>query len=383
MRRIKILLIHNIMWSHYKAKIFSELAKLQDIGNFELLVIQVAATEKGRTTIGAIDPSIHKYPYKLLFEAPFEEIPWYKLAYSTIKTMLARDFDVIVIPGYAYSFCWVSMIIAKAKRKKLVMSFDSTEIDKPRIVWKECIKKYFMKGFSSYLCYGTKSKEYLMKLGAAPQNIFIRCQATDNQTILDNYLIARDDRSRRLAELRLPAMNFIYVGRLSKEKNLMCLLTAFKAFKQNNIAAREWGLIIVGDGPERAFLSSWVLYNKVNDVCFVGGKSWREVPVYFTLSDVLVLPSLSECWGLVVNEAMVCGLPVIVSNKCGAAFDLVHEKMNGFTFNPLDVNELEERLSYFANNKTAIPRMSQHSLDIISSYSPEVAAKQILNGILN
>jgi glycosyltransferase involved in cell wall biosynthesis len=370
------------MWSHYKAKVFSELAKLQDIYNFELLVVQMATTEKLRSNLGAVDLSIHQYPYKLLFEAPLEKISWYKMSYSTIKTMLATEFDVMVIPGYAYLFCWLSMIIVKAKSKKVVMSFDSTENDHPRFFWKELIKKVIVKRCSSYLCYGTKSKEYLIKLGANPQRIFIRCQATDNQTILNVYLCARHNRPSMLAELRQPAMNFIYVGRLSKEKNLICLLTAFKAFKQNYSNACEWGLIIVGDGPERAFLSSWVLENKVNDICFVGGKTWREVPVYYSLSDVFVLPSLSEPWGLVVNEAMVCGLPVIVSNKCGAAYDLVCENKNGFTFDPRDVNELVERLSYFANNKADIPRMSQHSLDIISVYSPKNAAKQMLAGIL-
>jgi len=382
MKPTKVLLIHNIMWSHYKATVFSELAKLQDSNNFELFVVQVAATEKQRSNIGAMDKSIHKYPYGLLFEEPLDEVSWYKLAYVFIKTIFAEKFDVIVIPGYAYSFCWLAVFIARVKRKRLVMSFDSTENDNPRILWKEYIKKIFIKKFSSYLCYGTKSKEYLMKLGADPQKIYIRCQATDNQSILNVYLNSRKNRATKLAELKLPAMNFIYVGRLSKEKNVSRLLTAFKTFKQNNISAREWGLIIVGDGPERLSLSSWALENKVQSVCFVGGKSWLEVPEYYSLSDVFILPSLSEPWGLVVNEAMVCGLPVIVSNKCGSAPDLVHEHKNGFTFDPLDVHELEERLSYFADNKSDISRMSQHSLDIVTGYSPEAAARQMLMGIL-
>ncbi len=383
MGSLKILILHNIMFSHYKAKVFSELAKLQETNKINIFVVQIATTEKQRPILGEIDYSIHRYPYKLLFDLPLEKVPWYKHIYAIVQVLVDYEYDVIVIPGYIYLFCWAAMAISIIRGKKLILAFDSTEMDNVRKPWKENVKKFFIRRFSSYLCYGTKSKSYLIKLGANHRNIFIRCQATDNQTIFDEYCNSQNNRACNLSKMGLPNMNFIYVGRLIKEKNIITLLAAYGAFKYNNPYGNDWGLIIVGDGPEREMLTGWVADNDIKDVCFVGGKTWKEVPKYYALSDVFVLPSISEAWGLVVNEAMTCGLPVIVSNKCGAVPDLVHDNENGFTFDPLNIKQLEGLLSYFANNKDFVKKMGKQSRDIISHYTPENAAMQMVKGILS
>jgi glycosyltransferase involved in cell wall biosynthesis len=377
---LKILITHNIQWSHYKAIVFSALAQLQNENDFDLYVLQIAAIEKQRIGLGDIDTSIHQYPYKLLFDMPLEDIPVYKMVYSVVRQLFKMDYDVIAIPGYAYAFCWIGMVISKIRGKRLVMTFDSTESDHPRGFLKEAIKKVFLRNFSTFLCYGTKSREYLMKLGACPDNIFIRCQATDNKRISMIYNKTLLSRSSKLLELKMPPFNFIYTGRLSSEKNLITLLKAFKTFKQKHTAAKEWGLIIVGDGPERHLLATWIADQQLSDVYFAGWQSWLEVPTYFALGDVFILPSLSEAWGLVVNEAMACGLPVVVSDRCGAAYDLVSENKNGFTFSALDEGRLTDILTFFADNKTERVNMGLESLNIIESYSPEVAAQQMLFG---
>jgi len=104
-------------------------------------------------------------------------------------------------------------------------------------------------------------------------------------------------------------------------------------------------------------------------------------PEFYALADVLVLPSFSEPWGLVVNEAMVCGLPVIVSNRAGASFDLVKNGKNGFTFNPYDWKELAELMRKFTKGEVDIKEMGYNSKEIIREYTPEKAARQMLVGI--
>jgi glycosyltransferase involved in cell wall biosynthesis len=171
------------------------------------------------------------------------------------------------------------------------------------------------------------------------------------------------------------------VGRLSSEKNVETLLSAFSKLKSENTLAGNWGLIIVGDGPERQNLTKMVTDGNIPNVYFAGGKSWKEVPVFYALSSVFVLPSLSEPWGLVANEAMVCGLPVILSSRCGAAYDILDNGANGFMFDPLDVSELAGRLSYFVDNQDEIERMGANSQHIISGYTPLHAAEQMKQGI--
>jgi len=119
----------------------------------------------------------------------------------------------------------------------------------------------------------------------------------------------------------------------------------------------------------------------VKDLFFVGGKHWKGVPIYYALSDVFVLLSISEPWGLVVNEAMVCDLPVIVSNRAGAAYGLVREGENGFVFDPFNEQDLLEKMSFFVKNPYKIKKIGKCSKKIIAEYTPEKAAYQMLKGI--
>ncbi len=379
--KTRILLLHNILWSHYKATVFSELNKLMEDNLCELLVIQFAMTERQRKALGEIDLTNHNYPYKLLFNASIEEIPWYRQALEIFKELRTHRFSVIIIPGYAYVICWCALFYSILTRKKIIVSFDSTEIDNPKSWWKEPIKRWFINKCDASMCYGDKSREYLIKLGMSPNNIYTRCQATDNQKVAEIHSVAILNREFNLIQGNLCLHNFIYVGRLSKEKNLEILLSAYTKVKLGNEHAADWGLIIVGDGPEKEALQQLVGKVGARDVCFTGGLPWEEIPKYHALSDVLVLPSMSEPWGLVVNEAMACGLPVLVSNHCGSAYELVSEGENGFTFDPRDGRDLQKKLAFFVDQPQAVKRMGEQSRRTIVDYSPQKAARQMMNCI--
>ena len=379
--KTRVLLLHNILWSHYKAIVFSELYKLFQNDGFELLVLQLATTEKQRKNLGNIDLSSHNYPYKLLFNSSIEEIPSHKQVCAIIRELLANHFDIIVIPGYAYIMCWFALLYSRLTGKKIIVSFDSTEMDNPKQWFKEWIKRRFISQCHGAFCYGTKSKEYLVKLGMPSENVYTRCQATDNRKLADIHGAALENRDAQLCENKFCSYNCIYVGRLSEEKNIVTLLSAFARVKRENAQAHDWGLILVGDGPEKLSLQQEVADLQIPDVFFVGGKAWGEVPRYYALSNVFILPSVSEPWGLVVNEAMVCGLPVIVSNNCGAAYDIVLNGENGFTFDPLDETDLAHKMALFMDSPLEIERMGGNSRKIIADYSPLHAAEQMLRGL--
>ncbi|MBW3022892.1 glycosyltransferase, partial [Candidatus Woesearchaeota archaeon] len=178
------------------------------------------------------------------------------------------------------------------------------------------------------------------------------------------------------------ARNFLYVGRLSREKNVQTLIRVFsqiKKMKMNN--SSDWGLIIVGDGDETQYLERLSRELDVSDVFFIKGKQWKEVIKYYAVSNVLVLPSISELWGLVVNEAMICQLPVVVSRNCGSSYDLVREGENGFVFDPYNMDELEKIMLKFIDNEIDTAKMGERSKEIIKQYNPKHAAEQMLNGI--
>lgn len=377
----KILVVHNYLWTHYKAVVFTELYNTLKNNGYELLVLQIALKGVGQKAFGDVELDLHKYPFKLLFNEDYEASSSIKKSVVLLREIYKYRPDIVIQPGFAELPFWVSMIMAKVLRIPSILTCDSTAQDNPRNWAKDILKKIYVRNCDAGFVYGAKSKEYLINLGMNEKDIFIRHQAAPNNIIRSVYDELYAERNDRLEFYKLRLHNFIYTGRLVNIKNVSRLISAFHALKKSNPTSSNWGLIIVGDGPEKINLIKQCEHLGVADVNFFGGKSWREIPEFLALSDVLILPSISEPWGLVVNEAMVCGLPVIVSRVCGAADDIVLDGSNGFVFDPLNVHELQEKMDYFVNNPNEISRMGNRSVQIINNYSPVVAANQMINGI--
>ena len=374
---MKILVIHNILWSHYKAIVFNALDDICRQHGDVLLVIQIAESERGRRSLGPSERKLHRYPLRLLFDGDFETTGAIARTIKLCREIVRYRPDIIVLPGYSDVSHWCALLVASFMQMPRLVSFDSTAIDHHRVWHKELVKKLFVRMCNGGFGYGTKSKEYLVQLGMPPDKFFVRYQATHNQEIAATYTKYLQDRDKKLDDIGAKKRNFIYVGRLSREKNIELLLSAYARLKRSGSAADEWGLIVVGDGPLRQSLEAL----KTADTVFVGGKSWREVPEYYALADVFILPSTSETWGLVVNEAMICGLPVIVSNRCGSAHDLVIEGKNGFSFDPYSEDELLDRMRSFIEHPNCIREMGFCSQKIIRDYTPLNAARQMHDGL--
>jgi glycosyltransferase involved in cell wall biosynthesis len=367
----KILIIHNILWSHYKAAVFSELEKISSGHGYQIHVLQTALTGKGQKMLSEVDRSIHNYSYDLLFEESFENTSVASRLLKYIKCIREADYDAIVLPGYSDPAIWITTFYLVFSGETIIQTCDSTLYDRKRVWLKEYFKKQILKSASLVFCYGQKQIEYLQSLNLPIGKIHVRVQATNNQRIKTEHLRLSNSGVER--ESLMPA--FLYVGRLSEEKNIDLLINAFSRLPENCL------LTIVGDGPDKKRLEE-VSHNLnlTERVFFAGSTSWVGVVKYYATVNVFVLPSLSEPWGLVVNEAMLCGLPVVISSHCGASGDLVHEGLNGFTFNPTSVDELEVCLMKFVDNPSLHSKMGDESLNIIKDFTPNQSALQMLSG---
>jgi len=368
----KILIIHTVAWSHYAALTFSELYKLSINNNFDFFVIHLARTHRGREKIGDYDIKIHNYPHKILYNGFLENLSTVNKIRLLLKEIIDYKPTILITAGYSDPSIIFSVIFNKIRGGKNIITSDTTINDRARIWYKKLLKKAILKFFNFGFCIGTKQMEYLLSLGFS-KNKLIKAgwYAIDYKDVSKTNKLINNFKK----------FNFIYVGRLSPEKNLKILINSFyevKRFKNSN----DWGLIIVGDGPQKEEL--FKLVNSLgikNDIFFVGGRSWKEVVDFYTISDVFILPSISEPWGLVVNEAMIYGLPVIVSKRCGSYYDLVKEGVNGFGFDPFNQKELQEIMLKFINKEVDMKKMGEESKNIIKDYTPENAAKQMLTGI--
>lgn len=371
-----MLVIHQFFWAHYKAKIYTELQKVVDKHpKDELLVLQTALNEFTRAKIGSIDYSIHQYNVKVLFEDFYENTSIWQRTKKSIEWINKFKPDVVNLPGYYEPAMNLVLFYCRFKGIKVVISADSTEGDNPNVWWREALKRFIVTKAQGFFCYGSKSAEYIYKLGMKPKHILVANNAVDNQRVESVYKEAIFDRKNSKEAYNLRKYNFIYVGRLISVKNLDNLLAAYKP-----LADSEWGLIILGDGSEEEKLKHYVAENHLEGVRFIVGQAWYDVPKILALGDVFILPSYSEPWGLVVNEAMACGMPVIVSNKCGSAYDVVQEDQNGYTFDPYNVAELTNVFNKFVEEPDKIAMFGKKSREIIKRFSPEQVAEEMYEG---
>lgn len=373
---LKILILHHILWAHYKNAFYHHLyKKAQQSKDFEFKVLQVSASEGTRLTMDLGE--IPNYPYQLFSDKNLEDANKWDVFKKIIAEINRYKPQVMNVNGF---FTWYhigTIIYCKLKGIKVVLSNDSTASDNPAVWWKSILKKLAVKLSEAYYCFGQKAEEYLLELGGNTQKtISKRAAVVDNEWIKSEFEFHIGNKETLKKELGITTpYNFIYVGRFIAFKNLPFLIEAFAQIKQNN-----WGLIFVGDGNEKPHIEKAIEQFGTKNVYFLGSKTWQQIPQYLTLADVLVLPSKSEPWGLVLNEAMVCGLPIIVSDACGSAIDLVDQGQNGFTFENNNVQSLYQCLQYFMENPNELSKMGKLARQKIQNFNLDYAANDFIKG---
>ena len=365
----------NILWSKYKGEVFSSVHKINDTNEFDLHFYQVAETEGNRMGLSGVDLSHHRYPYTLLFKGAYENSGLLQRLWSIATHTLRSTADLVLISGYEKPESWLQLLILLAKRKKIGVFCDSTIYDQKQIFWKGLLKSLFFKSVDGIFAYGIRSKEYVTHYGANPNTIYHRCQAAalHKEYTSENALATR----LKLAPAT-DAPRFLYVGRLSAEKGLDTLLEAFaKVHAQNTKAA----LILVGSGALKDTLEQQVrTLGLTNSVIFAGSKSGEELFQEYAKATAFVLPSTSEPWGLVVNESLSYGCPVIVSHRCGCVPELVIAGHTGFVHQASDTTDLTAKLLSAPTQFADIEKTARTCLALMQGYTPDKAAEQILAG---
>ena len=382
---MRILIVHNILWAHYKSSVFQAFQQLVDQQtNTQVKVLQIARNERSRADLETTtdeNAPIYRYDYDLLFDRFSEDINLPDRTRALLQHAGAFRPDVITLTGYYDPAQLLLWLWAKTKGIRVLIQNESTATDHQRGGWKESFKRWLVNQGDGFFCFGNQSAEYLIQLGVQPAKILLRKNAVDNKILQSAYERALPDRAREQRILMLRPNNFVFVGRLIDVKNLPMLLSAFAQTQTQSLRAADWGLILLGDGAEREKLTEQIsALGLIDSVHILPGRPWYRVPEVLAMSNVLVLPSRSEPWGLVVNEAMACGLPVLVSDRCGCAPELVHEGKNGFVFAYDQPAQLTQLMLRFINEDVDVQEMSRWAKKLIAPYAPEVVAQEMLNG---
>jgi glycosyltransferase involved in cell wall biosynthesis len=373
---MRVAIYHNILWSKYKGVVFSQVHLDGAPRGITPSFIQIAETEEIRMGLGGVDLSYHQYPFRLLFRGSYTNAPLIRRIGALARDLYKNPVDLVIMPGYHRAEYWAMLIVCILLRRKRAVFCDSTVLDRPRAAWRELAKRWFFGWCNGFFCYGVRSKEYLMSYGVSESKIAFRCQAAalphgyGADKVLSHY------QSNWHGRADVP--RFIYVGRLSIEKGLDDLFAAFCLLYKRFPGAR---LDLVGAGPLGDKLKRRVSNLKMTHaISFLGSKSLEEIAALYQSCTALVLPSHSEPWGLVVNEALSYGCPVVVSSACGCVPDLVREGLTGFAFEVGNIDDLQRALDSARNLSSDRQAVARQCLEMVSDYTPERAATQILDG---
>ncbi|WP_228024047.1 glycosyltransferase family 4 protein [Synechocystis salina] len=261
---------------------------------------------------------------------------------------------------------------------------DSKWDDEPRQWWKEKIKSLlYVNKFHGALVAGNAHKDYLVRLGMNKQSIFLGYDVVDNDYFTQQTEKARQHPVHTQSGENFPplAPYFIAVSRFIPRKNLLLLLDAYLKYYQKS-QAQAWELVICGSGIQENIIRQFIQAHSLDSVVHLPGFiSYQKIPHWYAGAKTFIHPALQEQWGLVVNEAMAAGLPVLVSNRCGCYPDLVQEGINGFGFDPENTAQLTSLMLRISSGQVDLIAMGQASLTHIQKYSPDHFAQGLQQAI--
>jgi len=279
--------------------------------------------------------------------------------------------DVVFAPGWSMLEALLAIEWCALKSVPLVIMSESTRHDATRSPAKEQVKRRIVGLAAAALVGGGPQADYVVDLGMPRDRVFLGYDIVDNDHFAANAARVREQAPALRARHRLPERYFLCCARLVAKKNVPRLIEAVAAYRAA-AGSDAWELIVVGPGPLQAEIEETIAARGLGDaVHLVGARGYAELPVYYGLASAFILPSTIDQWGLVVNEAMASGLPVLVSKRCGCTHDLVQEGRNGFTFDPYDIGAMADAMRRIASDDCDRAAMGAASRAIVAEWGPD------------
>ena len=283
--------------------------------------------------------------------------------------------DAVLIHSYSTPDARACLAWCRRHRRIALCMAESRQGDAARAGWREALKRVLVTSFDAAQASGSASTRYYADLGIPEHRIFKGYSVVDNDYFSERADAIRQspDAARTLPGLQDETPFFFASARFMERKDLPTLLHAYADYRRHAERAGHapWRLLLLGDGPLRPRLETILQEESVADhVAMPGWRQIEDLPAYYALAAAFVHTATIDQWGLVVNEAMAAGLPVIVSSGTGCAEDLVFEDQNGFTFQPGDAEALAGHL-YTVAHEVNRSSFADRSREIIAGWPLE------------
>lgn len=289
----------------------------------------------------------------------------------SLKKINSFQPDYILIYGWAH-FRHLNIIWHFKGKTPIIFRGDSTLLAQQSVLKKFCKKlalQFLYKHIDKALYVGLNNKAYFRQYGIKEAQLFFAPHA------IDNNRFARTTKSelRNILKLRSDEILILYAGKFEPVKNPGLLLRAFLELQLPHAH-----LLFTGDGILKNTLKTQSQYCK--KVHFMPFQNQSKMPGIYQSCDLFCLPSNSDSWGLSVNEAMAAGKAILVSDKVGAAADLVQNE-NGRIFKHNDPEDLKKKLQEMATNRSDLKQKGKSSIKIIADWNFETQVDNILDAI--
>lgn len=368
--KMKVLYITNIP-SPYRVDFFNELGKY-----CELTVLFERNDAKNREKDWL---KIENQNYKSIYMKGFKIGEDSSLCLDVIKYLTLKKYDIIVVGIYSTPTGMLAINYMKIKGIPFCLNTDGGFI-KEEGKLKEKLKKYFIGAANAWLSTGDMANKYLFHYDAKKSSVYkYPFTSVKNEDIIQTQL---NDKQKKTIKNKLDIKYntvVIAVGQLIHRKGFDILLKSSKTLNKGI------GVYIIGQDASQEYLDIMEKHN-INNVHFIGFKKKEDLKQYYLCADLFVLPTREDIWGLVINEAMSCGLPIITTDKCLAGLELVKNNENGYIIPSENEVILSQKINELTSNKVKLREMSNNNLKKINYYSIENMAyshMEIFNTILN
>jgi len=369
---MKKLLIIAVIWTPYSHARFTAIAK--QIKETELTVFFQNSDVKYRKWNAEITDSNYKMVFLKNIGIPVSANTAFvcNINYTIYQEIKRYNPDRIITAGWD-SFATLAAIVYAKKHSKEIILWTESTIHEDSFIRKVSLPyvKFILRFFDGFISAGTTAAEYLRFLGVR-KNIEHFYNSVDVDHFLTHGQFSLQEKSilKEKIGVRNSSRVIMFSGRLVAIK---CVDLLIKAFLEINKKFQDIELLIVGYGPEEQRLKE--IAGKNSSIHFLGHRGIDEIPGIYGISDILVLPSISEPWGLVVNEAMACGCAIIASDRCGCSRDLIQG--NGIVVEGGKLYPLIGALERLLSSESVLKRMKEKSKNIIKHFKLDFLVKQI------
>lgn len=386
--RLAVLASHPI---EYQGPLFKKIAEHPKIDLMVYFCWDFGVKETYEPSFGRLIkwkiPLLEGYRFKFLKNAAFKKTSanfFGEVNFGVIPEIIKKKHDAVLILGWQVFTDWLAVFTAFFTRTPIFLRGEnpfSQEILKPK--WKLSLKKIILGrlfGIAKAIFYiGEENRKFYKYYGVPDGKLIFMPYAVDNERFFQESKALSGKKNKLKKDFGISSDKTVILcaGKLIGKKRPIDVLKAYSMVKGGNKA-----LVFMGDGPLKKEIWKFVEENGLSDVHITGFIDPLEIKKFYAMADIFVLPSgAGETWGLVVNEAMCFGLPVIVSDIAGSAPDLVKNGVNGYVFPVGNIEELFSKIKELAENPRKAEAFGEKSLEIVKKYDFKKDIESILKAL--